>query len=54
MAVALVGAGLPVYRLASGQRDLEAVFREVNEGEFSARRARAEQAAAAEEAAHAV
>ncbi len=45
VAAALVGAGLPVYQLASGRRDLESVFREVNEREFSARRARAEEAA---------
>lgn len=45
VAATLVAAGLPVYQLASGQRDLESVFREVNEREFSARRARAEEAA---------
>lgn len=33
VAAALVGAGLPLYELASAQRDLEAVFREVNESE---------------------
>ena len=38
IASALVAAGLPVYELASGQRDLEAVFREVNEMDLAARR----------------
>jgi ABC-2 type transport system ATP-binding protein len=33
VAVALVGAGMPIYELASAQRDLESVFREVNESE---------------------
>lgn len=31
VAAALVGAGQPLYRLASARRDLEAVFREVSE-----------------------
>ncbi len=31
VAAALVQAGLPLYQLASAQRDLESVFREVNE-----------------------
>jgi ABC-2 type transport system ATP-binding protein len=31
VAAVLVGAGAPVYRLAATQRDLESVFREVNE-----------------------
>lgn len=31
VAAALVGAGAPVYQLATVQRDLESVFREVNE-----------------------
>jgi len=38
VAAALVGAGLPVYELALRQRDLEAVFREVNEMDLTARR----------------
>jgi ABC-2 type transport system ATP-binding protein len=32
VAVALMDAGLPVYQIAALQRDLETVFREVNEG----------------------
>lgn len=40
VAAALVGAGLPVYELALRQRDLESVFREVNEMDLAARRAK--------------
>ena len=47
IAAALVGAGLPVYELASGQRDLEAVFREVGEMDLAARRGAGEAAHAA-------
>lgn len=47
VAAAMVGAGLPVYELASGQRDLEAVFREVSEMDLTARRGAGEAAHAA-------
>ncbi|MAT83052.1 MAG: multidrug ABC transporter ATP-binding protein [Gammaproteobacteria bacterium] len=47
VAAAMVGAGLPVYELASGQRDLEAVFREVSEMDLAARRGAGEAAHAA-------
>ena len=47
IAAAMVGAGLPVYELASGQRDLEAVFREVSEMDLAARRGAGEAAHAA-------
>jgi ABC-2 type transport system ATP-binding protein len=45
VAATLVSAGLPVYQLASAQRDLEAVFREVNDMDIRARREAAEEAA---------
>jgi ABC-2 type transport system ATP-binding protein len=40
VAATLVGAGLPVFELALRQRDLESVFREVNEMDLAARRAK--------------
>lgn len=45
VAARLVSAGQPVYRLAPAQRDLEAVFREVNEMDVHARRRGREEAA---------
>jgi len=45
VATRLVAAGLPVYQLASAQRDLESVFREVNDMDVRARREAAEEAA---------
>jgi ABC-2 type transport system ATP-binding protein len=45
VAAALVGAGLPLYQLLSAQRDLESVFREVNEKELMTRDARVEETA---------
>ncbi len=45
VAAALVGAGLPVYELATAQRDLEGLFREVNDMDIGARRQGAEEAA---------
>jgi ABC-2 type transport system ATP-binding protein len=38
VAATLVAAGLPVYQLASAQRDLESVFREVNDMDVRTRR----------------
>lgn len=45
VAARLVAAGQPVYRLTPAQRDLEAVFREVNEMDVRARRREREEAA---------
>ncbi len=51
VAAKLVSAGLPVFHLATAQRDLEAVFREVNEMDVRAQRQRSHKGA--EEAVHA-
>jgi ABC-2 type transport system ATP-binding protein len=45
VAAAVVGAGLPLYQLLSAQRDLESVFREVNEMNLTARSTRSEETA---------
>jgi ABC-2 type transport system ATP-binding protein len=45
VAASLIGAGLPLYQLLSAQRDLESVFREVNEKVLMTRDARVEETA---------